>query len=53
MKKDYIRGLGDTADLAIVGGRRDAKDVAELYLWPVAAMVGCREQARGGGEAAA
>jgi len=32
MQKDYIRGLGDTADLAIVGGRRDAKDVAELRI---------------------
>jgi hypothetical protein len=26
LKKDYITGLGDTADFAIVGGRRDARD---------------------------
>jgi DNA ligase 4 len=30
LKKDYIAGLGDTADFAIVGGRRDARDEAEL-----------------------
>lgn len=36
MKKDYIRGLGDTADLAIVGERRDAKDVAELRIGKLA-----------------
>lgn len=27
MKKDYIPGLGDSADLVIVGGGRDAKEV--------------------------
>jgi hypothetical protein len=30
LKKDYIAGLGDTADFAIVGGRRDARDEQEL-----------------------
>jgi len=30
LKKDYIPGLGDTADFAIVGGRRDAKVEQEL-----------------------
>jgi DNA ligase 4 len=30
LKKDYIAGLGDTADFAIVGGHRDAKDEQEL-----------------------
>ncbi|KAH6881050.1 hypothetical protein B0T10DRAFT_580829 [Thelonectria olida] len=30
LKKDYIPGLGDTADFAIIGGRRDAGDENEL-----------------------
>jgi DNA ligase 4 len=30
LKKDYIPGLGDTADFAIVGGRRNAKDKQEI-----------------------
>ncbi len=32
LKKDYIAGLGDTADLAIVGGRRDPQVEQELGL---------------------
>jgi DNA ligase 4 len=28
----HIRGLGDTVDVAIIGGRRDAKDVAQLRI---------------------
>lgn len=32
LKKDYIPGLGDSADMAIVGGRRDARDEYELGL---------------------
>lgn len=30
LKKDYIPGLGDTADFALIGGRYDAKDAAAL-----------------------
>ena len=30
LKKDYIPGLWDTADFAIIGGRRDARDEQEL-----------------------
>jgi DNA ligase 4 len=30
LKKDYIGGLGDSAEFAVVGGRRDAKDEYEL-----------------------
>jgi DNA ligase 4 len=26
LKKDYILGLGDTADFAIIGGRCDVRD---------------------------
>ena len=32
LKKDYIAGLGDTADLCIVGGRRDPRDEVSLQL---------------------
>lgn len=32
LKRDYITGLGDVADLAIVGGRRDAKDEQALNM---------------------
>jgi DNA ligase 4 len=30
LKKDYIPGLGDTADFAIIGGRRDTRDKQEF-----------------------
>ncbi|KAH7124509.1 hypothetical protein EDB81DRAFT_911299 [Dactylonectria macrodidyma] len=30
LKKDYIPGLGDTADFAIIGGRHNARDEHEL-----------------------
>lgn len=46
LKKDYIAGLGDTADLAIVGGRRDAIDEQELNigrLWWTSFYIGCLE----------
>jgi DNA ligase-4 len=32
LKKDYIPGLGDSADLVVVGGRRDAGTVCALSL---------------------
>ena len=32
LKKDYIAGLGNTADFAIVGRHRDARDEQELAL---------------------
>ncbi|KAG7130939.1 DNA ligase 4 like protein [Verticillium longisporum] len=46
LKKDYIPGLGDTADFAIVGGRRDAGDERELgigSLWWTSFYIGCVE----------
>lgn len=46
LKKDYIPGLGDTADLIIVGGRRDARDEQELgagKLWWTSFYLGCVE----------
>jgi DNA ligase 4 len=46
LKKDYIAGLGDTADFAIIGGRRDAKDEQELgirKLWWTSFYIGCLE----------
>jgi DNA ligase 4 len=30
LKKDHIAGLGDTANFAIIGGRRDARDEQKL-----------------------
>jgi DNA ligase-4 len=44
LKKDYIPGLGDAADFAIVGGRRDAKVEQELgigKLWWTSFYIGC------------
>ena len=46
LKKDYIPGLGDTADFAIVGGRHDAKDEQEIgigKLWWTSFSIGCLE----------
>jgi DNA ligase-4 len=46
LKKDYIPGLGDTADMAILGGRRDARDENELgvgKLWWTSFYIGCVE----------
>ncbi|KAH8800812.1 hypothetical protein F5884DRAFT_890523 [Xylogone sp. PMI_703] len=46
LKKDYIPGLGDTADFAIVGGRRDARDEQALgigKLWWTSFYIGCLE----------
>ncbi|KIV86696.1 hypothetical protein PV11_02294 [Exophiala sideris] len=51
-KKDYINGLGDTVDLCIVGGRRDAKVVDQLGIGPLSwttfyiACIENKEQAR-------
>jgi DNA ligase 4 len=46
LKKDYIAGLGDTVDLAIVGGRRDATDEQEMNIgrlrW-TSFYIGCLE----------
>lgn len=46
---DYIAGLGDTADFAIVGGHRDAKDEQELgieKLWWTSFYIGCLNDTR-------
>jgi ATP dependent DNA ligase domain len=46
LKKDYIAGLGDTVDFVIVGGRRDARDEAELRmgkLWWTSFYAACLE----------
>jgi len=46
LKKDYITGLGDTADFAIIGGRRDARDEQELRIGKLAwttFYLGCLE----------
>jgi DNA ligase 4 len=43
-KKDFITGLGDTVDFAIIGGRRDARDEQELgigKLWWTSFFIGC------------
>ncbi|KAF2190305.1 hypothetical protein K469DRAFT_723135 [Zopfia rhizophila CBS 207.26] len=46
LKKDYIKGLGDTVDFAIVGGRRDPIDEQELGLGKLrwtSFYIGCLE----------
>lgn len=46
LKKDYILGFGDTADFAIVGGRRDAKEeevIGIRKLWWTSFYIGCLE----------
>jgi DNA ligase-4 len=46
LKKDYIHGLGDTVDLAIVGGRRDPIDEQELGMGKLrwtSFYIGCLE----------
>jgi hypothetical protein len=32
LKKIYIKGLGDTVDLIIINGRRNAKNITEFYI---------------------
>ncbi|EEH36863.2 hypothetical protein PAAG_07281 [Paracoccidioides lutzii Pb01] len=48
LKKDYITGLGDTADFAIVGARYDAREATKLVevkgLTWTSFFVGCREK---------
>ncbi|KAF2185424.1 hypothetical protein K469DRAFT_687787 [Zopfia rhizophila CBS 207.26] len=46
LKKDYIKGLGDTVDFAIVGGRRDPIDEQELGIGKLrwtSFYIGCLE----------
>ncbi|KAH7308931.1 hypothetical protein B0I35DRAFT_359966 [Stachybotrys elegans] len=46
LKKDYIPGLGDTADFVIVGGHRDAVDAQELRIGKLrwtSFYIGCME----------
>jgi len=32
LKKDHIPGLGDTADLVVISGRRDVRDEKEISI---------------------
>jgi DNA ligase-4 len=46
LKKDHIAGFGDTANFAIVSGRRDARDEQELgigKLWWTSFYIRCLE----------
>lgn len=52
-KKEYISGLGDTADFALIGARYDARDAASLQgvkplLW-TSFFVGCLDNSQGAG----
>ncbi|KAM4064320.1 ATP dependent DNA ligase [Hirsutella rhossiliensis] len=46
LKKDYIPGLGDSADFTIVGGNHSAEDEQEIgigKLWWTSFFIGCME----------